>query len=92
MKNKILIIATLAGSLALSSCEDFLTHDNTTSANRPSSTLTRLWKQLPHRFITMCGTVLMIKPTIAWETDVQTTSPPVGQTISILILTLRKQH
>ena len=34
MKNKILIIATLAGSLALSSCEDFLTHDNTTSANQ----------------------------------------------------------
>ena len=34
MKNKILIIATLAGSLVLSSCEDFLTHDNTTSANQ----------------------------------------------------------
>ncbi|WP_294608739.1 RagB/SusD family nutrient uptake outer membrane protein [uncultured Bacteroides sp.] len=34
MKNRILIIATLAGSLVLSSCEDFLTHENTTSANQ----------------------------------------------------------
>lgn len=34
MKNKIFIIATLAGSLVLSSCEDFLTHENTTNANQ----------------------------------------------------------
>ncbi len=34
MKNKIFIIATLAGSLVLSSCEDFLTHENSTNANQ----------------------------------------------------------
>lgn len=34
MKNKIVTITILAGSLALSSCEDFLTHENTTNANQ----------------------------------------------------------
>lgn len=34
MKNKIFIIAALAGSLALSSCDDFLAQENTTNANQ----------------------------------------------------------
>ncbi|MDO4164358.1 MAG: RagB/SusD family nutrient uptake outer membrane protein [Bacteroides sp.] len=34
MKNNILTLTLLAGSLTLCSCEDFLTHDNTSSANQ----------------------------------------------------------
>lgn len=34
MKSKLLIITALAGSLTFISCEDFLTHDNTTNANQ----------------------------------------------------------
>lgn len=34
MKTKIVVILTLSGLLAMTSCEDFLTHDNTTNANQ----------------------------------------------------------
>lgn len=34
MKNKIFTLTVLAGSLFISSCEDFLTHENTTNANQ----------------------------------------------------------
>lgn len=34
MKNKIYLLAALAGTLAFSSCDDFLTSENTTSANQ----------------------------------------------------------
>lgn len=34
MKNKIVVIAALSSFLAFTSCEDFLTHDNTTNANQ----------------------------------------------------------
>ena len=57
MKNKILIIATLAGSLVLSSCEDFLTHDNTTSANQETFFDTdEALEAATAPLITMCGT------------------------------------
>ncbi|MBQ8672745.1 MAG: RagB/SusD family nutrient uptake outer membrane protein [Bacteroides sp.] len=36
MKNKLFIIATLAGAMALGSCDDFLTSENTTQANQDS--------------------------------------------------------
>ena len=34
MKNKILIIAAMAGTLVLGSCDDFLEQTNTTNANQ----------------------------------------------------------
>ena len=34
MKNKILIIAAMAGALVLGSCDDFLEQTNTTNANQ----------------------------------------------------------
>ena len=34
MKNKIFTLTVVAGSLFISSCEDFLTHENTTNANQ----------------------------------------------------------
>lgn len=37
MKNKIFTLTVLAGSLFISSCEDFLTHENTTMPIRKHS-------------------------------------------------------